>query len=253
MLPWFGRSRTPSIPAEIERLYGSIDGAFALVDKEWQEVKTLCWYQAKPRYGDDVLHAQDIAYYSSVKKAEDFCELLWGTGVQHWADQAKELIFVCDGAAWIWKQVEKFFPNAVQIVDWYHACQYLHAVANALSLSEEKQKIWLLEMEEALWGGEVETVILECQSLVKEIGEPVKRLISYYSNNCERMRYAHFREKNYLIGSGTVESACKQVVTMRLKRPGASWTEHGATMVAKARTAWLSGHWDTITQLPLAD
>ncbi len=101
-------------------------------------------------------------------------------------------------------------------------------------------------------GGEVETIIKECQTLVKEIGEPAKRLISYYSNNQERMRYALFREKNYLIGSGTVESACKQVVTMRLKRPGASWTEYGAKMVAKARTAWLSGQWETITKLPLA-
>ncbi|MBT3714397.1 MAG: ISKra4 family transposase [Anaerolineae bacterium] len=236
----------------LDHLYGSIDGAFALVEKEWQEVKTLCWYQAKSRYGDDLLHAQEIAYYSSLKRSEEFGELLWGTGVQHRADQAKKLIFVCDGAAWIWKQVEKFFPNAVQIVDWYHACQYLHAVANALLLADDEQKKWLLKKEKLLWEGEVETIIKECQTLVKEIGEPAKRLISYYSNNQERMRYALFREKNYLIGSGTVESACKQVVTMRLKRPGASWTEYGAKMVAKARTAWLSGQWETITKLPLA-
>ena len=239
-------------PIEMEHLYGSIDGAFALVEKEWQEVKTVCWYQAKSRYGDDLLHAQDIAYYSSLKNAEDFGELLWGTGVHHRADQARKLIFVCDGAAWIWKQVEKFFPNAVQIVDWYHASQYLHAVANALLLPEDEQKSWLIEMERVLWNGEVETIIEECQTLVKKIGEPAKRLISYYENNCERMRYALFREKNYLIGSGTVESACKQIVTMRLKRPGASWTEYGAKMVAKARTAWLSGQWQFITQLPIA-
>lgn len=239
-------------PVEMEHFYGSIDGAFALVEKEWQEVKTVCWYQAKSRYGEDLLHAQDIAYYSSLKNAEDFGELLWGTGVHHRADQARKLIFVCDGAAWIWKQVEKFFPNAVQIVDWYHASQYLHAVANSLLLPEGEQKSWLIEMERALWNGEIETIIKECQTLVKEIGEPAKRLISYYENNCERMRYALFREKNYLIGSGTVESACKQIVTMRLKRPGASWTEYGAKMVAKARTAWLSGQWQFITQLPLA-
>lgn len=238
-------------PAKPERIYGSMDGAFALVDKEWQEVKTLCWYQAKPRYGDDLLHAQDIVYYSSLKKAEEFGELLWGTGVHHQADQAKELVFVCDGAAWIWKQVEKFFPNAIQIVDWYHASQYLHAVADALLLPEEEQKSWFLEMEKSLWDGEIETLITECQTLVGKIGEPAKRLISYYSNNLERMRYAFFREKNYLIGSGTVESACKQVVSMRLKRPGASWTEFGAKMVAKARTAWLSGQWQAIS-LPFA-
>ena len=65
------------------------------------------------------------------------------------------------------------------------------------------------------------------------------------------MRYADFRAENYFIGSGTVESACKQIISMRLKRSGAQWTEYGAAMTAKARTAWLSNSWKTVTQLPL--
>ena len=66
------------------------------------------------------------------------------------------------------------------------------------------------------------------------------------------MRYDDFRDKNYFIGSGTVESACKQIVSMRLERPGARWTHQGAALTAKARTAWLSGSWNSVTQLPLA-
>ncbi len=151
------RERLPEKP---KRLYGSIDGAFAPVEKEWREVKTVCWYQTGTRYGSEELHAQDIAYYSSLEKAEPFGELLWGTGVHHCVDQAEELIFVCDGASWIWKQVEKFFPKAVQIVDWYHAAQYLHAVAEALSVSKEEQKNWYAEMRKALWEGNVEIVTL---------------------------------------------------------------------------------------------
>lgn len=230
-----------------KRLYGSIDGAFAPVEKEWREMKTVCWYQAGVRYGSDKLHAQDIAYYSSLEKAESFGNLLWGTGVHHRVDQAEELIFVCDGASWIWKQVEKFFPKAVQIVDWYHANQYLYAVVDALHVSEAEQKLWLLEMKKLLWKGKTEIIIQKCRMLLDQIGEPVKRLISYYSNNIERMRYRDFRAKNYLIGSGTVESACKQIVSMRLKRSGARWTEYGAKTTAKARTAWLSGNWKAVT------
>jgi len=53
-----------------------------------------------------------------------------------------------------------------------------------------------------------------------------------------------------------VESGCKQIVTQRLKRPGAQWTVDGAVRTAKARAAWLSGQWETLcTQraaLPLA-
>ena len=64
--------------------------------------------------------------------------------------------------------------------------------------------------------------------------------------------YALFRQQGYFIGSGTVESSCKQVVTMRLKAPGARWTQNGALATAKARTAWLNGYWDHLAALPLA-
>jgi hypothetical protein len=70
------------------------------------------------------------------------------------------------------------------------------------------------------------------------------------------MTYDQFRAAGYLIGSGTVESACKQIVTQRLKRPGAQWTVPGAVLTAKARAAWLSGEWEALcarrAALPLA-
>ena len=70
------------------------------------------------------------------------------------------------------------------------------------------------------------------------------------------MDYARFRDADYMIGSGTLESACKQIVSHRLKRPGARWTETGARRTAKARAAWLSGQLDRLVplraQLPLA-
>jgi hypothetical protein len=241
------RERQPQGP---KRMYGSIDGAFVPLEEEWKEAKTVSWYQVGSRYGKEDFHAQEIAYYTSMEPAETFGDLLWGTGVHHQADRSSELIFVCDGATWIWKLVTHYFPNAVQIVDWYHACQYLHAVADELSHSEKEN--WLTEMKTCLWEGKIEDIIQECRSLFKQVGRPAERLISYYTNNLERMQYADFRSKGYFIGSGTVESACKQIVTMRLKRSGARWTHQGAALTAKARTAWLSDSWHSVTQLPLA-
>jgi len=66
------------------------------------------------------------------------------------------------------------------------------------------------------------------------------------------MQYADFQLKGYFIGCGTVESACKQIVSMRLKRSVARWTHRGATLTAKARTAWLSNSWNSVAQLPVA-
>lgn len=238
-------------PEGPKRMYGSIDGAFVPLEKEWKEAKTVSWYQVGARYAKEELRAQDIAYYTSLEPAETFGELLWGTGVHHQADRSSELIFVCDGAAWIWKLVTQYFPEAVQIVDWYHACQYLYAVAEALSFPQQGQDHWVVDMQNLLWNGQIEEIIQECRSLLKQVGYPAERLISYYANNLERMQYAVFRSNGYFIGSGTVESACKQIVTMRLKRSGARWTQHGAALTAKARTAWLSNSWHSVSHLPL--
>jgi hypothetical protein len=242
------RERQPKGP---KRMYGSIDGAFVPLEEEWKEAKTVSWYQVGPRYGREELHAREIAYYTSLEPADTFGSLLWGTGVHHQVDRADELIFVCDGATWIWKLVTHHFPKAVQIVDWYHACQYLHAVAEALSLSQSDTDNWLNEMKTLLWEGRVELIIKACRTLQNQVGHPAERLISYYTNNLARMQYAHFRAMGYFIGSGTVESACKQIVSMRLKRSGARWSHQGASLTAKARTAWLSNSWHSVTQLPL--
>jgi hypothetical protein len=176
-----------------QRLYGSMDGAFVPIEQEWKEAKLISWYQVGKRYGAEAWHAQEIHYYPSLEEAASFGELVWATGVQHQANRAQELIFVCDGAAWIWKLVDQYFPEAVQIVDWYHACQYLYPVAEALLERQEQQLLWIADMKALLWEGEVEAVIQAAQEVLAVVGGPAQRLITYYQHNAERMRYARFR------------------------------------------------------------
>ena len=126
------RKRRREIKEKPKRVYGSIDGVFVPLKHEWTEAKIVSWYQAGKPYGEDELRAMNTRSYISLDKAAAFGKLMWATGVQHDADLTEEVVFVCDGAAWIWKLVEKYYPKAVQIVDWYHACEYLAAVANAL-------------------------------------------------------------------------------------------------------------------------
>jgi hypothetical protein len=83
-----------------------------------------------------------------------------------------------------------------------------------------------------------------------------KQSLAYYGNNIERMRYAQFRTSGFIIGSGSIESGCKKIVTQRLKLPGAQWNLDGAILTAKARAAWMSGNWQNLVSarslLPLA-
>lgn len=137
-----GRER--SLEYRSGRIYASIDGAHVPLQHEWRELKTLCWYQvekigrsvSRKRHRQPVgeqnqLQAKDMQYHCDITEAEQFGRLLWATGIQNNVDTYDEVVFVSDGAVWIWKLVEKYFPQAIQIVDWYHASQYLTPIAEA--------------------------------------------------------------------------------------------------------------------------
>jgi hypothetical protein len=168
---------------------------------------------------------------------------------------APELVFVCDGAVWIWNLIQHYYPQAVQIVDWYHAEERLQLVTQAAFSGEPDRRLWLEQVTTDLWEGRVESVIRACEQLASRC-QVASQAVTYFTNNAARMKYDQFRAAGYLIGSGTVESGCKQIVTQRLKQPGAQWAVDGAVKTAKARAAWLSGAWDTLcaqrAALPLA-
>jgi hypothetical protein len=235
----------------------------------WRDLKVGCWYEAEPvppsqrsvRQRDKfdreqaVFRAKNMRYYCDILEAEEFGKLLWATGCTMRADLAPEVVLVCDGAVWIWNLVALHYPHAVQIVDWYHAEDRLKRVAHAVFASERDRAAWLEPVTTDLWDGQVEAVIRACEAVARGC-EEAQHAVTYFTNNLPRMRYAQFRAAGYLIGSGTVESGCKQIVTQRLKRPGAQWTVDGAVYTAKARAAWLSGDWETLcarrAALPLA-
>lgn len=272
---WQARSQDPqhlqerqqSAVERPQRLYGSLDGALVPIGEEWRELKTGSWYEVE-QVGNacssgvgqvDELRARHISYYCDIADVQAFEALVWASAVQRNADRAAEIVFVADGAPWIWNLVERNFPQAVQIVDWYHAVEYLAPVAEAAFGSDSPSaKDWLDAVRTALWDGDIDQVIAACQAfqLHARAGEAARRAVTYYTNNAKRMDYARFRAAGYQIGSGTIESGCKQIATQRLKRSGARWTLDGARMTAKARAAWLSGHWDQLAAdraaLPLA-
>ena len=190
-----------------------------------------------------------MQYYCDIMEAEQFGRLLWATGIQNNVDTYEEVVFVSDGAVWIWRLVEHYFPQAVQIVDWYHACQYLAPIAEAaFGAGASHAQEWLTQVQTDLWEGRIQEVLLACRTFLPHAhARPfAEKAITYYANNEKRMDYARFRQQGYLIGSGTIESACKQIAAARLKCSGARWTLAGVIATAKARAAWLSNAWDNL-------
>ena len=275
------QQRERSQPVACDILYGSIDAAKvrieprdpqekALENREtWRDLKAGCWYEGevvpvrqqstrqkeKRQREEIVLRAKNKKYFCDITEAQEFGKLLWATGCTVGADHARLLVFICDGAVWIWNLIAQYFPNAVQIVDWYHAADRLKRIAEENFPTLEERQTWLHQVTEDLWQGRVELVIEACRLLAKK-SKWAQQSLTYYSNNIERMRYDQFRASNLLIGSGVIESGCKQIVTQRLKLPGAQWHVDGAILTAKARTAWMNGEWQKLVSarslLPLA-
>lgn len=263
------------------RLYGSMDAAKVRIEprsksgepprehEDWRDMKVLSWFEVervppaqqsrrhrqKEAREQPALRAKNLKYFCDILEADAFGKLLWASGVQMKADLSPELIFLGDGAVWIWNLVSHYYPNAVQIVDWYHAEEHLERLAAVAFPDLQARSNWLEETVQALWEGQVEQVIHACQALATSCSE-AQKAAHYFYTNAERMRYDRFRTAGYMIGSGSVESACKQIVTQRLKLPGAQWVVEGAVQTAKARAAWLSGEWHSLCErrsaLPLA-
>jgi hypothetical protein len=262
------------------RLYGSLDAAKVrieprkLADKQaeperWRDLKVGCWYEAEPvpptqrstrqravtERGQLSQRAVNIRYYCDLAEAQAFGQLMWATGCAAQADLTRELVFVCDGAAWIWNLITTHYPQAVQIVDWYHAADRLHRVAHAAFSQVVPRERWLDQTTTDLWEGRVTKVMQACATLAGHCPD-AQDALTYFTNNAARMRYDQYRAAGYLIGSGTVESSCKQIVTQRLKCAGAQWIIPGAVDTAKARAAWLSEAWTPVctrwSALPLA-
>jgi hypothetical protein len=232
-----------------QRLYGSLDGFMVLLADGWHEMKAGTWWtNTLSKQGEN--KAQNIHYYTDLLPAQDFSDLVWATGFDHHADQAQELIFVADGAEWIWNIVQQHYPQAVQIVDWYHACEYIAPVAKVAFKDPLAREHWIQAVKTALWEGQLEAVIAACQAYVdpdlKREHDPAQQAVTYYHNNQHRMNYPHYRAQGYQIGSGIMESGCKRVGLERLKIAGARWSREGACLVAKARAAYLSGDWDKL-------
>lgn len=247
------RLEVPEGPAEApKRLYGSVDGTSVHTEEGWRKVKLGSWYTTdeppldeppeewKPR-------AKGISYYGDITEAEDFGRLMYLMGLQRGADRAEELIFIADGAKWIWKLVEEHFPDAIEIVDWYHAAEYVWKVAHgAYGEGSDLAKAWANKQLTELWDGQFEEMLSALRAHINpnQDDDPAQKAITYFQNNQERMRYPEFRAQGYQIGSGTIESGCKRVIGARLKQAGMIWTLEGARQIIKARAMYLSGEWD---------
>jgi len=242
----------PEEPAALH--YGLVDGSYLLSREQgWVETKVGRLFK-----GSDTLAISEKRnlitssdYVAHIGGHLDFIDKFSGSlnGLTH-------LVFLADGAPWIWNWVSDCYPQAVQILDrpatrFYHAYEKICQWAVLVLKDQPERSLWLEDAKALLLNDGLAEILIQIQDTSCQ-GDGLKKknaLLTYLNNNALRMRYKSFLDQGYLIGSGAIESAQRTVVQQRMKRSGQRWTLKGGQQVLNLRTKMLSNRWNEVTEL----
>jgi hypothetical protein len=166
-------------------------------------------------------------------------------------DRAEQWVVLTDGGNGLEERLRVAFPRAAFILDFWHAAQHLHDLAKARypQAAEQAQALaagWCHRLKHE--GGSA--VLAELEGLDRrgwsaQAREAYRLVTGYVRDNVGRMDYPTYRQNGWLIGSGHIEAACKDVIGARLKGSGMRWSEAGADAVCHLRALFKSeaGQW----------
>lgn len=239
--------RAPALPA-VERaapwVVVTLDGVLVPHRDGHREVRTGAVAATRPqdlggpyrlpwRY---VVHPGDVA---------TFGRLLWLESHRQGLAQAARVVVLGDGAHWIWNLAEEHFPDAVHIVDLWHAIEHLWAAGRAL-LGDDAARVapWVEQATARLKAGAVLGLLAEWAALTPKDAAAFAAECTYFRNQAPRMRYDEYAAAGYPLGSGAVESANRHVVGARAKQAGMHWTPAGVAGVLALRALLRSDRWE---------
>jgi hypothetical protein len=170
------------------------------------------------------------------------------------AAEAQVVVFLSDGAPWIWdrlawveKRVGLQAGQVVRVLDCCHAVHQLSLALEQLQLTKEERQRRYRELRHKLRAGQASTVTAALSLLAEDqpADAPVWTHIRYLEKHAEEghLRYALFRRRRLPLGSGAIESAIRRVVNLRLKGNGITWYEKNAEGMLALRAAALTRRW----------
>ncbi len=201
---------------------------------------------------EDGLPVRDHAsttYVGSFENAPDFGARILAEARRRGLGLAGKLVFIGDGAAWIWELARVNFPAAILILDLYHALERLHELCAGLygqdsPWAERMAQTWTAMLKNDQISEVLAAARRRRQDLNLSAEDSLEKQIAYFEHHQDKMRYKTYRDQGLFYGSGVIEGGCKSVIGQRLKESGMFWTETGATSVLNLRLALKSNRWD---------
>ena len=203
------------------------------------------------RHGERQRRILKREYVTYIGAVSEFKKHLLSCALKNGYGTYESTVLISDGATWIRNMREELFPDAQQILDYYHLCENVNTFAKHHFGSEPSQY--------SKWADD--TCALLKASRHKEVLEDLKRrkkpdscpidLYGYIQNNAGNIDYAHYIEEGFFIGSGAIESGNKSVLHQRLKQAGMRWNPQTAQYFLTLRTKYKSHLWRQEVERPV--
>lgn len=202
--------------------------------------------------GRPVRDPDSTTYVSGLLNSRQFGRLIKAEAVRRGARKARRVVVLSDGANWCGKAAAMNFPQALHILDFYHAAEHVRDLSKALFGEGRKATVQFKVWRRALLRGKADAVIGAAQGLIDQAADPdeAQRQVAYLRHNRPHMQYDLYRNEGLFIGSGVIEAGCKTVVAQRTKLSGMLWGQKGLQHILDLRCLRL-GHelglfWDHV-------
>jgi hypothetical protein len=220
-----------------------------------REVKLVTVWSAEHRDDDGrpVRDPGSVSYSAAIESAarkdtdrglSPFAARVEREAVRRGFDRASRRVVLGDGARWIWNIADEAFPDAVQIVDRFHAKQHLSEVSKAIyGPDSDLGSQWAHRRHQELDAGNLRALLAALRRQASHNTEAAK-CVDYIETNRSRMRYDVFHAAALCTSTGVVEAGCKTAIGVRCKRAGMHWTVAGVDAIIALRCSKLSGRFE---------
>lgn len=218
---------------------------------EWHEIKNGVFYlqeqAARTKDSRGVISGKGVV--RSQGDPTDLGQRLQWEALRGGLGRAKEKLVLGDGIAWIWNLKANRWAEARELLDFWHSAEHLWELGRACHGNDEAEaKEWVEKGLHQLRHGQEQKVLQEISRLEasrSQSGQIIRREKNYFAGQSGRMNYKEIADRGWPIGSGPVESSCRQD-QCRFKRPGQSWTRNGFANLSALDQARRNNHWDEL-------
>lgn len=216
----------------------------------WVYTATCFHLEQRSRKGKRRAVIIERSYVATRHGIEPMMKQLHREAMRRGLAQAQRVLVIADGAIWIWNAVEDRFSEATQRLDLFHANAYLWAVANQVhGDNPAAARQWVKPLLKQVRKDKVVQVIRTLEELKPRLSQAAAKVtattIEYYCSHQERMKYVAGKKRGEPVGSGAIESTCRQM-QCRMKRCGQFWSIEGDEALLCLEIFWRNDHWELL-------